>query len=501
MAVTLRIVTAAMPVIVSGLLTWWPTTSADASALGATAARAEADLAGAVRVGDHAAVRALLARHADVNRPGQDGTTPLQWAVHRGDESLVRTLLAAHADAKTANRYGVTPLWLACKNGHASIVALLLDAGADPNTSSTEGETVLLVAARTGVLDVVRTLVDRGATVDARETWRGQTALMWAAGEGHADVVRALLAGGADVNARSKGGFTPLLFAVREGRLGAVRALLDAGASVHETLPAPPRPEDNRDKTWPETGVTALLLAVGNAHFELAAFLLEQGANPNAAPLGWTALHQLTWARKTGIAGSNNPPPPGSGSMTSLEFAKLLVARGADVDARVTRRPPVGVTSLNTIGATPFLLAARTADAPYMRLLASLGADPKLANADQSTPLIVAAGLGTAAPGEDPGTEPEVLEAVQVALELGNDINAKDIRGNTVMHGAATKHVPSVVRFLAKAGANASVWDQANADGRTPLAITIGVQSGMNIVRSPVTEAAIREVMKTAGRD
>jgi hypothetical protein len=159
-------------------------------------------------------------------------------------------------------------------------------------------------------------------------------------------------------------------------------------------------------------------VAVGSGHFELAAFLLDRGADANAAPQGWTALHQLTWVRKTGVAGSNNPPPQGSGTMSSLELARRLIAHGANPDARVTRKPPAGITRLNFIGGTAFLLAARTADADYMRLLASLGANPRLPNADESTPLIVAAGLGTAAPGEDPGTEPEVLEAVKVALEL-----------------------------------------------------------------------------------
>ena len=54
---------------------------------------------------------------------------------------------------------------------------------------------------------------------------------------------------------------------------------------------------------------------------------------------------------------------------------------------------------------------------------------------------MVAAGLGTNAPGEDPGTEPEVLDAVKVALDLGNDLNAVDKNGETAMHGAAYKHV------------------------------------------------------------
>jgi ankyrin repeat protein len=151
------------------------------------------------------------------------------------------------------------------------------------------------------------------------------------------------------------------------------------------------------------------------------------------------------------------------------------------------------------IGATPFVLAARTADAEYMRLLAELGADPLLPNEDDSTPLMVAAGLGTAAPGEDPGTEPEVLESVKVALALGGDLNAVDANGETVMHGAVSKHAPSVVRFLAGAGAKIEVWNRTNKEGHTPLDITRGVIRGMNIISSPPTEVAVIEVMTRAG--
>lgn len=185
--------------------------------------------------------------------------------------------------------------------------------------------------------------------------------------------------------------------------------------------------------------------------------------------------------------------------MDSLQFVRKLAAQGADLNARVTAKPPVGVTRLNMIGATPFLLAARTADADYMRTLAELGADPTLTNADGSTALMIAAGLGTAAPGEDPGTEAEVLEAVKVALALGGDLNAVDRNGETAMHGATSKHGPSVVRFLADAGAKIEVWNQKNKDGHTPLDITLGVIRGMNIVSSPPTELAVREVMARAG--
>ena len=360
-----------------------------------------------------------------------------------------------------------------------------------------------MVAARTGKPDAVSALLARGADPNAKEGWRGQTALMWAAAEGHAAVIDTLVARGADLNARSNAGFTALLFAAREGRIAAVEALLKAGADLNDSLPVRRRGRQARRRrrpagqtpAAPEVGLNAFLLAAGNAHYELAAWLLDRGADPNAAPQGYTALHQVSWVRKAGIAGSNNPAPQGSGSMDSLTFVRTLVAKGAQLNARVTKRPNMGVTTLNSIGATPFLLAARTADAPLMKLLAELGADPRLTNEDGSTPLMVAAGLGTNAPGEDPGTEPEVLEAVKVALALGNDLNAVDKNGETAMHGAAYKHVPSVVRYLAEKGARMDVWNRPNSKGWTPLKITEGVQRGMNIVSSPATAAVIRQVM------
>ena len=450
------------------------------------AAGPDAPLVAAVKSGDAAAVRALVRKGADVNAQEVDGTSALHWAAHGNDVQVARLLIDAGARVAAANRYGVRPLTLACVNGNAALVELLLRAGADPNTAAPNGETALMTAARTGVAAAVKALVERGADVNARESWRAQTALMWAAAEGHADVVRELVARGADIAARSNAGFTPLLFAAREGRIPAVSALLDAGAPVDEAL-------------LKDDGLTAFLLAAGNAHYELAALLVDRGADPNAAPKGWTALHQLSWVRKAGIAGSNDPAPEGSGRMTSLEFARYLASRGADVNARAAKRPNVGVTRLNMIGGTPFLLAARTADAEYMRLLVELGADPRLPNEDGTTPLMVAAGVGTYAPGEDPGTEPEVLEATKLALQLGNDINAVDNNGETAMHGAASKHAPSVVRFLAEAGAKIEIWNTKNKEGYTPLGITEGIHRSMSIISHPPTAAVLRELMAKAG--
>jgi uncharacterized protein len=460
-----------------------------------TAASAQDRLIDAIRTNDVAAVRALVDKRVDVNAVQPDGTSVLHWAVDRDVPELVQLLIRAGANVKATNRYGATPLWLAALNGNATTLNMLLEAGADANAASEEGETVLMVAARTGNVDAVKVLLSHGADPNRKENWRGQTALMWAAAEGHAPVIATLAAQGADLQARSNGGFTALLFAAREGRIAAVDALLEAGANLNDSLPVRRRPPQNTAPPPAESGPDAFLLAAANAHYELAAWLLDRGADPNAAPQGYTALHQVSWVRKAGIAGSNNPAPQGSGNMDSLTFVQTLVVKGATLDARVTKRPGMGVTTLNSIGATPFLLAARTADAPLMKLLADLGANPLLGNEDGSTPLMVAAGLGTNAPGEDPGTEPEVLDAVKVALDLGNDLNAVDKNGETAMHGAAYKHVPSVARYLFDKGARSEVWNRPNSKGWTPLKIAEGIQRGMNIVSSPATAAMIREIM------
>ncbi|MCU1261501.1 MAG: ankyrin-related protein [Bryobacterales bacterium] len=459
----------------------------------------DSQLAEAAKARNKAAIRTLLAKHVDVNAPQADGATALHWAVNQDDTETVEMLLRAGANAKAVNRYGVTPLSLACTNGNGEIVQALLKAGADPNTSLPGGETVLMTAARTGKVAAIAPLLARGAVVDAREKAHGQTALMWAAAEGNVEAVETLIHAGADIHARVGSGFTPFLFAVREGRIGTAQALLKAGADVNETVQTSQGtgPKIASGAGAPKVGTSALVLAVANAHFELAAKLLDAGADPNAAGPGYTALHMVTQVRKPG-GGDNDPPPQGSGNMTSLELVKKLVEHRANLNARMTKRVNFGLTGLNTIGATPFFLAAKTADAELMRLLAKLGADPLILNADHSTPLMAAAGLGTRSPGEDAGTESEVVEAMQVALDLGADLNAVDDKGETAMHGAAYKNLPGAVQFLAEKGAKIEIWNQKNKHGWTPLTIAEGYRFG-NFKPSPETVAALVKVMKAAG--
>lgn len=458
---------------------------------------ADATLAAAVQRLDRPAIRQLIDKKAGINVAQPDGTTALHWATYHDDLDLVTRLLTAGADVRAVNRYGVTPLSIACQNGNAAIITKFLDAGADANATLPGGETMLMTAARTGKVDAVRVLLTRGANVHAKEPRRGQTALMWAATEGHVEVIETLIEAGADFRTPLDSGFTPLLFAVRQGHIKAAKALLKAGVDVNEPVQVRANPKLPEGERPIRAGTTPLDLAVANGHFELASELLDAGADPNSNRLGYTALHMLVYVRKPGI-GDNDPGPEGSGSMSSLDFAKKLVAKGADVNARITRRVNLTNTRFHDIGATPYLQAAMTADAEYMKLLVELGADPSLTNAEGSTALMTAAGLGTRSPGEDAGTEDEVIEAMQVALDHGADINAVDQNGETAMHGAAYKNLPGAVKFLASKGAKIDVWNQRNKFGWTPLTIARGYRFG-NFKPSDVTVAALVEVMVAAG--
>jgi ankyrin repeat protein len=378
-------------------------------------------------------------------------------------------------------------------NGNESIVRALLDAGADANTTLRGGETVLMTAARTGRVGPVAALLDRGAKVDGEDR-KGQTALMWAAADGQAEVVALLIKSGADIHHRLKSGFTPLLFAAREGRIEVVRTLLEAGANANEAIET-----EKSGKRSHLEGTSALILAVENGHFELAMALVNAGADPNDQRSGFTALHVLTWVRKPnrGDDEAGQPPPEGSGKLTSLDFVRQIVDRGADANARLEKGDS-GRGKLSLKLATPFLMASKTADLPLMKLLVELGADPSMPNGDGATPLIAAAGLGCLAPDEEAGTETECVEAVKYLLTLGADVNAVDRNGETAMHGAAYKSLPKVVHFLAENGARIETWNTTNRWGWTPLRIAEGYRPG-NFKPSFETIAALKEVMSATG--
>lgn len=471
---------------------------------GASAAADNPALADAAEQRNTALVRTLLAARADVNTAQVDGMTALHWAVYHDAAEMAGLLVRSGANVNATNLYGVPPLSLAAMNGNAALVRTLLEAGADANASLPGGETVLMTAARAGSADAVKALLARGANANARER-RDQTALMWAAAEGHAAVVQALIDGGADLRARLTSGFTPLFFAVREGHIEVTRALLEAGANVNETL----QPGDDRSAVEvvgkydnpAQKGTSPLLMAVENGHFELAIALVDAGADPNDRRTGFTPLHAVTWVRRPDASDAGDPPPIGSGRLTSLQFVRALVERGAKVNARLEKgapKAPYAATLLKTEGSTPFLMAADRADIPLMRELLTLGADPSQPNADNTTPLMAAAGLGTANPLEEAGTEAEALEAVQLLLEGGADVNAVDSNGDTAMHGAAYGNFPAVVQLLTDRGADVNIWKRPDTAGRTPLFIAEGYKAGRQQPSKPTIDV-LRRLMVAAG--
>lgn len=414
-----------------------------------------------------------------------DGTTDLHRAVERNDLEQVERLLAEGADATVVNRYGVAPLHIAALNGNAAIVERLIADGVDPDTALPEGETALMTAARSGDVPTLDILIEAGAAVNEREGWKGQTALMWAAAENNAAAVERLLAAGAERDATSAGGeFTALTFAVRAGAIDATRALLAAGAPVNATL---------RD------GTSLLVLAVTNAHYELAGILLAAGADPDAAAQGWTALHQIAWSRRWNM-GFNLPGPVATGDLDSLELARRLVAAGADVNARVTTEPRDGNRNkLNRIGATAFLLAAKACDLPLMRTLLELGADASITTENGTTALMAAAGVGIWAPGENPGTPEEALAAVALAYESGSsDVNAANAEGDTALHGAVYRGGGiAVIEFLAARGAK---LDAVNQFGWMPVTAADGLEYTPDVLkRYPEAAALLRRLMAEQG--
>ncbi|MEO5924621.1 MAG: ankyrin repeat domain-containing protein [Bryobacteraceae bacterium] len=499
---------------------------------------ADLRLLNAVKQQDVKAVRSLLTQRADVKATEPDGFTALHWAVQRNNLEIANLLIAGGAKADAVSRYKITPLALACTNGNAAMIERLLKAGVDANSTSEEGQTALMTASLSGNVDALRVLLAHGAKVDVAEPLQGQTALMWAASEGRTAAAAMLVEFGADVKAQSKGKFTPFLFAVRNGHIETAKLLLDHGANVNDVAP---------------DGTSALNIAVVNAYFELASVLVNRGANPNAADPRGSALHTIAWLRKPGTDGAagvgNTPhgPPVPQGNVTSFELAKTLLEHGANPNIRVSwtektfdkeggtaRNPPniqLGRIFLSYVGATPFYVAARNGDAPLMRLLVEHGADPKMGTVQGITPLMAAAGLGYwegEAPGPFSGcSEAERLEAMKLAIELGNDVNARanfgdyqmegtpeytllyyplnldELRskvlgdprwdGSTPLIGAIISGQASLVQYLIDHGARV---DTKTKLGWTPLMVAEGVFFANAKKEYPVAAAIIRKALE-----
>jgi uncharacterized protein len=414
---------------------------------------------------------------------GPDGSTPLQWAVYRNDVAEVKRLLKAGAKVGEDNNYGATPMQMAAATGNAQILNLLLAAGANVDSPNAEGQTALMAVARTGNIEAAKLLLRHGAHVNAVEQWGDQTALMWASARRHPQMMELLISHGANVNARSAwrnwerhvtaesrakrtnaGGLTPLMYAARENCLECVNVLLKHHVDVD--LPDP-------------DGVAPMTIAIMNTNWDIAKRLIEAGADVNQwdmygqGPLYAAVVNSVP--RPPSLFGGGpvaNPLDPPD-KATGKDVVALLLDKGANPNMQLFYRPAGRVAGGAARGGTPLIAAASEDQVDLVKLLLAHGADPKLYQADNQTPIMAALG-GRGVFGGGGAANPQALSEVLTLLhDAGTEVNIMSIqhhllrtRGGTALHFATRAGSAQAVKLLVSWGIDVNARDP---DGLTAL--------------------------------
>jgi len=493
----------------------------------------------AVHFDDVNMVQMLIGAGANVKATNRFGVTPLALACQNGNAAIVEKIIKSGADPNAAlSELGETPLMMAARTGNVDTVRVLLDNGANVNAKeNSRSQTALMWAASEGHSAAAKLLIERGADVNARSKivaavgrggiggggagagagargggnrgaaspgqggQAGQAAGQGVVGQAPAAQAPAAPAAGQvpPVPARGQGqaaaaaappppapgtgtgGVTSLILAAREGRLDAVKVLVDAKADVNMLS---------------GNGSTALLMAILNGNYQVAAYLVDHGANPNLADKdGKAALYALVEMRNLD---TTDTPGPIADKGEAIELTQSLLQHGADVNARLTAKPPFrGGANRNWFsepGATPFYRAAASGDVKMMRLLLAYGADPYITSLDNTTPLMAASGVGYLVGSSYSWPESDALEAVKLAMQLG-DVKAVNNAGLTALHGAAFRGWNGAVQMLVDGGAKLDAKDK---QGRTPMNWADAFYRGGGIapVRQVQTLALFEQLMK-----
>jgi len=479
--------------------------------LGGTIVRAQTNpLVNAAQNADLPGVLQLIEAGADVNQTSGDGSTAMLWAAYHFNIDMAQALVEAGAIVDIANDFGVTPLLQAARTGDAAMIRLLLEAGAHPHQTHLEGETPLMAAALTGSTEAVEALIGAGADVNATDNFQNQTALMWAAAEGHADVVDMLLEAGADPDHQAHistltsrrnadhptGGFSALMWAARNGHEDAVRRLIAGGANPDLA---------NGD------GATAMMIAIYNDRFDMAATLMELGADVNDGSL-YTAVEMRRSTTDQFAFDGSRLRPNHDNTHTALDLIGMLLERGADPHRYFEGQfHSTSMPNGDRFADSAFFRAAVSADVEALKVLLPYAGDIDTTlvvpaeeveeetaedapagpggrgrgNANEGRTAAMAAMGGGRAPamtggpgyirdGDAPYREPgsrDALEALRLLLEAGADPNAIAPDGNTLLHQAVGTRNLEIIQALADAGVE---FEHTNEDGLTPLDIAEG---------------------------
>ena len=181
------------------------------------------------------------------------------------------------------------------------------------------------------------------------------------------------------------------MYAAREGCVACVEPLVAGGADIDLSDPY---------------GMTPLVLALYNRQFDTAVELIERGADIDQ--WDWWGRSPLYLAIELNeIPDSRRGDLPALDTNTGLDVARVLLARGANVNMRLKHQPPLrnepgdrGFTDgspdvlVVSPGATALHVAAKASDDEAVTLLLENGANVDAANVFGITPFMAAAGVG-----------------------------------------------------------------------------------------------------------
>jgi len=375
-------------------------------------------------------VRVLLDKGVNVTAKVPGSASPLDAAKHNGHEAAAKMIAAAikkKAGAK-AEKEGnelqrqleeawkdldgealrkisesrlfvklpaASRLSVLAANGDLAGVNGLLAGGLKPDLeippTAVDIPPVIAASMRHGNADVVSALLAAGANPNVLRA-DGSSALLIASSNGDTEVVKELLGAGANPNHALPNGQTVLMSAVVSGQGKVIDLLIDAGADVNAI--------------FPEGRFGAFALALDNKKMRIALQLLRRGAQPSF--------------------GDSDTLPLAVAEHGSLELLQELDARGG--------------SRLVTFGARSAFVAARNKDPEVLDYLLSHGVDLSAGNDLGYTPLILAS----------VANHPSL---VQRYVDRGDDLNARDIDGETALSLAIEKDWPLVIHILRTANA------------------------------------------------